>query len=160
MFAQSPTFPATTVGTVSAQVTVTVTSPSGGEVSNVEFLTMGAPGLDFAAGSGPSCQSRELDPNHTCQQSVVFSPSYPGMRVGAVVLVGDDNKIMGTAFLSGIGSAGLGVMAPGNVTAVAGVYRQWTSTRDNILATSADLETPSGVVLDGAGNYVHCGRGA
>jgi large repetitive protein len=74
------------------------------------------------------------------------------MRVGAVVLVGDDNKIMGTAFLSGIGSAGLGVMAPGNVTAVAGVYRQWTSTRDNILATSADLETPSGVVLDGAGN--------
>ncbi len=113
---------------------------------------MGAPGLDFAAGTGPSCQSRELDANKTCQQSVVFTPSYPGMRVGAVVLVGDDNKIMGTAFLSGIGSAGLGVMAPGNVTAVAGVYRQWTSTRDNILATSADLETPSGVVLDGAGN--------
>jgi hypothetical protein len=42
-------------------------------------------------------------------------------------------------------------MVLGNVTDVAGVYRQWTSTRDNILATSANLETPSGVVLDGAG---------
>jgi hypothetical protein len=152
VFAQSPTFPVTSVGTASAQVTVTVTSPSGGEVSNVEVLTMGAQGLDFAAGSGPSCQSRELNANQTCQQSVVFTPSYPGMRVGAIVLVGDDRKIMGTAFVSGIGSAGLGVMVPGNVTAAAGVYRQWTSTRDNILATSADLETPSGVVLDGAGN--------
>jgi hypothetical protein len=151
-FAQSPTFPVTAVGTASAQVTVTVTAPFGGEVSNVEILTMGAPGLDFAAGTGPSCQSKELDANKTCQQSVVFTPTYPGMRVGAVVLVGDDRKIMGAAFLSGIGSAGLGVMAPGNVTAVAGVYRQWTSTRDNILATSTDLETPSGVVLDGAGN--------
>jgi large repetitive protein len=156
VFAQSPTFPATAVGTASAQVTVTVTAPLGGEVSNVEVLTIGARGLDFAAGSGASCQSRELDPNQTCQQSVVFTPSYPGMRMGAVVLIGElngeDNKVLGTAYLSGVGSSGLGVMAPGNVTAVAGVYRQWTSTRDNILATSADLETPSGVVLDGTGN--------
>ena len=152
VFAQSPTFPTTAVGTASAQVTVTVTSPNGGEVAKVEVLTMGAQGLDFAAGSGASCQSRELTANQTCQQSVVFTPSYPEMRMGAVVLVGDDGKVMGTVYLSGIGSAGLGVMVPGNVTAVAGVYRQWTSTRDNILATSADLETPSGVVLDGAGN--------
>ncbi len=41
---------------------------------------------------------------------------------------------------------------PGNTIVVAGVYRQWTSNRDGIAATSANLDQPASIVLDGAGN--------
>src|SRR6266700_7554281 len=59
--AQAPplTFPGTPVGTPSAEVTVPVTFQITGEVAKVKVLTLGAPGLDFAAGTGVSCVAAE-----------------------------------------------------------------------------------------------------
>jgi large repetitive protein len=152
--AQAPllTFPATSVGTPSAEVTVAVSFQTAGEVVVVKVLTLGAPGLDFAAGTGASCINAEKTAGQTCPQSLAFTPSAPGLRMGAVVLVGDNGKILGTTYISGIGQGGLGVMVPGNTLSVAGSYRAWTSTKDGILATAANLWEPQSMAFDGAGN--------
>ena len=135
------------------QQSVTVTAPAGGVVASVEILTLGAPSLDFTAGSGPTCVSANpLSPGGACTQSVTFTPSAPGLRTGAVVLLNYMGDVVGTAYLSGTGWGGLGVLVPGNVVTVAGVYRNWTSTQDGIPATQANLDQPSSLTLDGAGN--------
>ncbi len=149
----SPTFPSTPVGTASSAATVTVTANATGTVANVQILTLGGAGLDFAAGTGPSCQGSDLSaPNQTCQQSVVFTPAYPGIRLGAIVLLDSGNHVLGKAYISGTGTGGLGVFIPGNVITVAGTYRVWQSTQDGIPATTADLWQPASIAFDGAGN--------
>lgn len=142
------------VGTTSGAQTVTVTATAAGVVNQVEVLTAGVSGLDFAAGSGAStCASGlSLAASGTCTQSVVFKPTAPGQRMGAVVLLDASSNVLGMAYLSGTGLGGLGVLVPGNVLPEAGVYRQWTSTQDGIAATLANLDQPASVVLDGAGN--------
>jgi hypothetical protein len=141
------------VGTTSPAQSVTVTASAAGSVSKVEVLSVGGSGLDFAKGSGSStCESASLSSGGTCTESVTFTPAYPGRRIGAVVLVGSSGTVLGTGYVSGTGQGGLAVLTPGNTISVAGVYRSWTSTQDGIPATSANLDQPSGVVLDGAGN--------
>jgi len=141
------------VGSKSPAQTVTVTATAAGSVSTVNVLTLGVTGLDFATGGGSStCGSANLTVGATCTESVTFTPSVPGSRVGAVVLLDSSDKVLGTAYLSGTGTGGLGVLVNGNMITVAGVYRTWNSTQDGIPAIDANLDQPSSVVLDGSGN--------
>jgi sugar lactone lactonase YvrE len=141
-----------TVG-ASSTMAVTVSAQAAGTVNTVQVLTAGASGLDFTAGSGAStCPSTNLAVSQTCTVSVTFTPAYPGLRIGAVVLLDGSGKFLGATYLSGTGSGGLGVLVPGNLVTVAGESRTWTSTQDGVLATSANLDQPSSIVLDGAGN--------
>jgi len=141
------------VGVISGAQSVTVTAQSTGAVATVEVLTLGKPGLDFAGiASSSTCPTANLAPTQTCTESVTFMPASPGQRAGAVVLLDSNNAVLGTAYLSGTGVGGLGVLVPGNLITVAGVYRNWTSTQDGILATMANLDQPSSIAFDGAGN--------
>jgi len=141
-----------TVG-ASSTMSVTVSAQVAGTVNSVQILTAGVSGLDFSAGGGAStCPSMNLAATQTCTVSVTFTPAYPGLRIGAVVLLDSFGNVLGTTYLSGTGSGGLGVLVPGNLVTVAGVSRTWTSTKDLVPATSANLDQPSSVVLDGGGN--------
>jgi hypothetical protein len=141
------------VFTTSAAQDVTVMAQAAGTVNQVEVLTLGVSGLEFSKGSGAlACESAVLTSGATCQESVAFTPAYPGRRAGAVVLLDGNSNVLGTAYLSGTGVGGLGVFFPGNVITVAGVYRNWTSTQDDVPATDANLEQPSSIAFDGAGN--------
>jgi predicted secreted protein len=150
------TFAATPVGTTSAaqSVKVTVTQPGGGTVQTVEVLTAGASGGDFAAGPAGSsnCQGAALAQNTSCTQSVTFTPATPGQRIGAVVLLDASGNVLGTSYVSGTGSGGLGVLAQGNVAVVAGVPGQYSTVADGGPATNGELNLPAGVTLDGYGN--------
>jgi sugar lactone lactonase YvrE len=138
---------------VSTTQTVTVTAPSGGTVNSVEVLTLGAPNLDFQAGVVFSCVSSVALPvDGTCHQSVTFKPTAPGLRVGAVVLLDGGGSILATAYLSGIGLGGLGVLVPGNPLPVAGDGAYKDAVANGIPAMQAELYLPSGVTVDGAGN--------
>jgi sugar lactone lactonase YvrE len=152
--AQSPFTPtfatAIQVGT-SASVTVSVTAAAAGTVDTIQVLTQGAAGQDFAASStGASCASASLLQGQTCQQAVTFTPAYPGIRYGAVVLLGG-GKVLGTTYISGMGLGGLPVLVNGNMVPVAG-SGAYDELEDGDPATSADLNLPASVVLDGAGN--------
>ena len=139
------------VGSTAGPQTVVVQSPAGGTVKTVEVLTLGLPSLDFAAGSGPSCGSAVLGAGGSCQQSVTFTPAYPGLRLGAVVLLDGGGQVLGTAYLAGTGLGGLGIFTPGTMQTAVG-DGQWTSVLDGNPATNADLDLPSSITIDGAGN--------
>jgi len=147
-------FAAQNVNTTSTAQDVTVTAQVAGTVSSVEVLTLGVGSLEFSRGSGAlDCESAGfLASGAWCHESVAFTPAFPGLRVGAVVLKDNNGTVLGTAYLSGTGLGGLGVFVPGNILTVAGVYRNWSSTQNAIPAIDANLEQPSSIAIDGAGN--------
>jgi hypothetical protein len=151
-------FDAQAVGSSSGNRSVTVTATVAGTVSSVEVLTLGSASGDFAVGAGAStCKNFTFSaPGQQCTESVAFTPVTPGLRMGAVVLVGTAGgvkTVLGTAYLSGTGTGGLGVLIAGNLIPVAGQLRQnLGAVGDSGLATQAQLYLPGGVVLDGAGN--------
>ncbi len=153
MQAQS-VFPNENLG-VSATQTVTVTGVASlagpTAVAKVEVLTNGFSGPEFTKGSG-TCDTATLSAGTQCTEPVTFTPAYPGLRLGAVVLLDASSNVLGTTYISGVGVGGLDVLTPGNVITVAGTYRTFTSTQDGILATKADLDQPSSFAFDGAGN--------
>jgi hypothetical protein len=146
------------VGATTGNQGITVTASVAGTVTSVEILALGSSSGDFAAGTGTSnCASATLVLNGTCTESVTFTPAKPGLRLGAVVLVGtpsggSGSSVLGTAYLSGTGVGGLGVLVNGNLLPVAGQLGLYTSVGDNQPATQAELYLPSGIALDGAGN--------
>ena len=144
------------VGAISGSQGITVTATVAGTVSSVEVLTLGSSSGDFAAGSGASnCASASLAVGGKCTESVTFTPAEPGLRLGAVVLVGTvsgQTTVLGTAYLSGTGQGGLGVLVGGNVLPVAGQLGLFTAVDDGGPATQAELNLPGGAVVDGAGN--------
>ena len=76
------------VGAAASQ-SITVTATAAGTVSSVEVLTLGSTSGDFAAGTGAStCAAANLSVGGTCTESVAFTPAEPGLRMGAVVLLG------------------------------------------------------------------------
>jgi hypothetical protein len=141
------------VGVLSSTQSVTVTAQTAGTIATVEVLMLGTSGLDFTGVSSSSnCLSAILASTQACTESVTFTPAFPGLRRGAVVLLDVGGNVLGTAYLSGTGVGGLGVLVPGNLITVAGVYRNWTSTQDGVLATQANLDQPASMAIDGAGN--------
>lgn len=142
------------VGSISAAQSVTVTAVASGAVSSVQVLTLGAQGMDFApAATGSNCATSTFSSaGQTCTESVTFTPLVPGQRLGAVVLLDAGGQVLGTALLSGTGSGGLGVLAPGNLIPAAGNGNYLGSVLDGNLATAAQLYLPSSIVEDGSGN--------
>jgi len=138
---------------VSATASILVTAQAKGVVSKVAVLTLGVSGAEFTAGSGTStCPATTMTVvGQQCTESVAFSPAYPGLRMGAVVLIDSAGGVLGTNYVSGVGLGGLGVLVPGNLITVAG-DGGWSQVGDGSPATLAELNLPSGVVLDGAGN--------
>lgn len=176
LFAVAPagaqtSFPAVSVGTAASK-NVIVTTSQAGTVANVEVLTGGAMGLDFAANGVASCQGSPLAAGQTCTQSVTFTPAYPGVRAGAVVLLDGSNNVLGTTFINGTGVGGLGLFIPsaaqsqyaasssgtapnvGAAQTLAGDGKwQDSSVGDGSPATGAELFLPTAVAVDGLGNF-------
>lgn len=145
-------FGAVAIG-ASNTVSVAVTATASGTVANVEVLTLGASGLDYAAAAGGTCTAASLTASQQCSQPVTFTPAYPGSRPGAVVLLDSSKNVLGTTYLSGTGSGGLGIVIPGTAQTIAGDGRwQDTFVGDGNQAIKAELFLPSAVALDGLGN--------
>ena len=147
-------FGSQSVGVVSGAQGATVTSVSTGAVSSVQVLTLGGSGLEFAQGGGAStCDTANFSAvGQACTESVTFAPAMPGLRMGAVVLLDANGDVLGSAYLTGTGSGGIGVLTPGNLLQVAGNGTYLGSVQDGGSALAAELYLPMSVVLDGAGN--------
>jgi sugar lactone lactonase YvrE len=109
----------------------------------VNVLTLGAAGKDFTADPSSSCVANsQFGPygEDTCTVAVDFSPSAPGLRMGAVQLV-DANGVQATTFLRAMGQGPQAAFQPGLGSLV------------NAGSPSGKgLTAPYGVAVDGAGD--------
>jgi hypothetical protein len=88
--------------------------------------------------------------------NVNFDPLAPGVRTGAVILVDTSatpNVVMAEALVYGIGQGSAVALIPGLITTIAGKQSLGLGFGgDTGLATSAQMNTPRGAAVDGAGN--------
>jgi hypothetical protein len=114
---------------------VTFNFPNGAAISQIQAVTQGATGLDFSApNSGPCINA--FTAGQSCTVNVTFTPTAPGLRMGAVELLDSGGNVLTTQLISGIGQGPEIAFSPG---------RQTTEPFTN-------PNYPVGVALDGAGN--------
>ena len=149
------TFPALAVGQTSAPTQVTLTAGTSGTATATIVVTEGVTtaGLaEFAVANGGTCGSNgSLVAGQSCTVTMTFTPRYPGVRHGAVLLKTSGGTLLASSLISGKGQGGLPVFAPGQIDTVAG-DGQWFYEGDGVPATQAPIYLPSGLVVDGGGN--------
>jgi len=142
--------PGTTSLTGSANLTVTL-HPAAGTVSKVLVLTQGVANKDFTDG-GDTCVGAVAPAS--CTVNVLFKPTAPGRRPGAVVLV-DGNQVLAQQLIDGVGTGPLAVIQPGHAERVAGDATTpfYVSGEDGHAAINAHVNVPFGVVPSPAGDF-------
>ena len=156
-FAQAPfVFPSSvSVGGGPSTQSVSVQIQAPGILANVRVLSQGSANLDFVASAPSTCVAGPYAQGQICSVSVSFSPKYPGLRIGAVLLVAHDGHIMADQNISGVGIGSLSVMAPGEINTLAGdgcLNDGSCPTSGASPATSSALNLPLGEATDAAGN--------
>jgi sugar lactone lactonase YvrE len=89
-------------------------------VSQILALTQGAQGLDFSVPTSGPCIG-EFTQGESCTVNATFSPTAPGLRLGAVELLGDTGQVLLTQFVYGIGYGPAVAFGPGIQTALVGI---------------------------------------
>jgi DNA-binding beta-propeller fold protein YncE len=133
-------FPTMPLQSTSAPLTIYFTFDSGGTLAGTPYvvLTQGALNLDFQAAAtqdSDACITGHLySAGDTCSVNVIFTPTEPYQRMGAVQLMGSSGPIA-TFNLRGTGT-GPQVIFPTNST----------------LKMKSGFDGPCGVAIDGSGN--------
>ena len=95
------------VGTSSTGITLFFTFNYGGTIGKPQVLTQGAAALDFNDANTGSCTTNGTSYAYysysICGVSVAFSPTAPGNRYGAVVLVDNSGNRIATGYVQGTG---------------------------------------------------------
>lgn len=149
-------FPTEPVKTASAALPLTFnfTNSTAATINAPVALTLGVPNLDFAVASGGSCNTTTqygTGATASCTVNVTFTPTAPGLRQGAVELLNHSNAVIATAYVYGTGTGPTADFPPGTITTVAG--NGTPSFSNGSSAITAELDNPSSVALDGAGNF-------
>ncbi len=149
----APILPTTPVNSTMSLGPISVPVATSGQVSAVQVLTLGIPNADFTLTSSGTCSvgSNVVAPS-ACAVSVSFQPKAPGLRLGAVVLIGSSGEVLGTQPLFAVGQGSVGVFTPATISTVAG-NGQWLYAGDGGAATDTSIFLPGGVALDAAGNF-------
>ena len=116
--------------------------PNGGTLGSLNYLTQGAPNLDFVAGtptsggSTPTCSVGTVYfAGQICTVSYIFQPTRPGQRLGAVTALDIHGNPMGTAYLAGLSTGPQIGFSPGTVGSL-----------------GINFQHPEGVAVDSTGN--------
>jgi len=150
--ASSYTAPTTYVGATSAMQTATVNITAAGTLNTISVLTQGVSGLDYAYVTGGTCAPATVySVGQACTVQYTFGPIAPGIRYGAVVLFSSTPAVLGTSFLSGLGTGAAVGFPPGIISTIAGNGTTGYS-GDGGQATTAEIDNPSSVAVDPAGN--------
>lgn len=127
------------VGSSPAKKSFTFTFDSAGTIAAPAVLAQGSPNLDFTDAGTGTCTTNGTTHSYssgdTCTVDVDFSPQYPGLRNGAVVLKDSSGTAIATAYLYGKGVAPQIAFSPATNAALGGGFG-W----------------PWGVAVDGGGN--------
>jgi sugar lactone lactonase YvrE len=150
--ASAYTAPATNVGSTSATQTATVNIATAGTLGTISVLTQGAASLDYAYTIGGTCAAgTAYSVGQACTVEYTFTPTAPGLRLGAVVLSTSTPTVLGRSYLVGSGTGPRGTFPPGIISTIAGNGTAGYS-GDGGQAASAEVNQPRDVALDAAGN--------
>ena len=182
LFLSLPLAAQVSLGSVSLGATttadVTLTLPTAATLGSIQVLTQGAPDLDYTFTSGGSCTpGNSYAASSTCTVEAEFSPRYPGVRSGAVVLFDNSGNVLTTVYLEGVGSGPQTTFSAGSEQSLAkGLFLPYILVDQNgnlysAQANGAEIteETPSAsgytqstfslngkvgpMAIDGAGNF-------
>ncbi len=164
---------AATPAPCSNTIPVTFSVPAGTTINSVSVLTQGASGLDFSLASPGTCTGT-YETAGVCTASITFTPRTPGLRQGAVELLGSAPTPLATTLIYGIGQGPAIAFSPGTQTTVgsgptnpysiaedaAGNFYIATWANGSVLKISGGTQTTlfsgpdvlEGVAVDGAGN--------
>ena len=131
---------------------VQVTLKATGLLGEIRVLTLGNPNADFKLTSAACPIGTVLARFSSCAVTVSFQPKAPGLRLGAVVLLGSDGAVLGSQRLSAIGLGSVSVFTPATINTVTG-NGQWLYARDGSAATDSSVFLPGGVAIDALGNF-------
>ncbi|MGA7155463.1 MAG: Ig-like domain repeat protein [Acidobacteriaceae bacterium] len=145
-------FPGTTaVGASSLPVDVSVFMVENGVIATPQTVTLGIQDGEFVLQGGTCTEGTRYSKGQSCDTTIVFQPKYPGIRSGAVLLLGSDGTLIGRARVTGFATGSLSVLSPGEINTVAGAA-DWLYQGDGVPAAGAPIFLPMGVVVDAAGN--------
>lgn len=148
----APSLPTAAVNSAVQLNPLTIPITTGGLLSNIKVLTLGDPEADFTLSSAGTCSvGTSFGTSSACVVSVTFRPKAPGLRLGAVVLIGDNGAVLGTQHLSGLGLGSVSVFNPATITTVTG-NGQWLYLGDGSAATDTSVFLPGGVAVDASRN--------
>jgi hypothetical protein len=140
--ASNSVFPSTSIGGTSSSVTVTFTFGLGGTLGSTPFavLTQGAQNLDFQTAATQASDvcitAHTYNTGDSCTVSVVFVPSRPGQRIGAVQLLDSKGAPFSTYHLSGTGTGPMAVF----------------QSNSSVKTLGSGFLSPVGVAVDSVGN--------
>jgi hypothetical protein len=126
------------VGTAATVLGLAYNFTSDITLSAVSILTGGAPNGDFEDGEGSTCiAGTSYTAGQSCTVEVSFTPSAPGLRVGAIKLYAQGQSLpLATFYINGTGESSEVTIDPGTQTSLG----------------SLGGTTPAGLAIDGAGN--------
>jgi sugar lactone lactonase YvrE len=134
--ASAYTAPTEPVGTASATQTAYVNITTAGTLGTISVVTQGNPNLDFTYVSGGTCAVGTVySVGQACSVEYSFKPTSAGSRIGAAVLKTSTGGVLGTSYISGIGTAPLALFTTATQT-----------------LSFTGLNTPRGLSSDGFGN--------
>jgi len=117
-----------------------------------EAVTQGIPNQDFSITGGTCSQDAPVTyVGQQCTADVVFTPKYPGLRLGAVLVKTSSGTLLGSALVAGVGTGPLAVLDPGVITTVVG-DSEWFFAGDGGAGNQSPIHEPGGVLVDPAGN--------
>ena len=149
------TLPTTTVGSTSASQNVLVTLQSASAISSITVPKAQNGVQEFTVGTVTGCSIGGTGnaAGTVCTVPITFSPQYPGIRLGTLTLT-NNNEVIGTAGLAGVGQGPEVAVTPGALTmAVGGGVYGVTATPQSIAAAALSVSNNgAALAMDGAGN--------
>ena len=116
-------------------------------------LTQGVANGEFTITGGSCTTVSTYMAGQPCTAIVSFTPKFPGLRNGAVVVKTSNGTLLGAVLISGLATGPLPLLTPGTINTVAGMFGSVFFGEDGIPATGAPIQLPAGVVADAAGNF-------
>jgi sugar lactone lactonase YvrE len=178
--ASAQNFGTVALNSSSSATPVTVTFATGGTLNSILVSTQGISGMDFTKSVGGTCTvSTVYTAAQSCTVYVTFSPTAPGLRLGAVEVFNSSDTLLGTGYIYGTGKGSLLRYNPGTqavlysslsspqamvVDAGKNVYIADTGNHRALklpwngasygtpVTVGTGWSAPSGVAVDGAGN--------
>ena len=117
------TAPTEPVGTASGPQTATILLSSSFTLGSISVVTQGAPNLDFNLAPGGTCTvGTAYAAGQTCTVKFTFTPTAPGQRMGAIVIVDVSGNLQATEYISGMGTGPQVSFLPGSQTTIGGGF--------------------------------------